>query len=186
VPMLSATLYSAISAAMTSALKYPGIKVDLSSMSAPATESNDWAAGVLRFTVISAKELPNVDMFSGASDPYVRTLMGVTGAEKEVARTRIIKDNNNPLWNETYYALIPISILNAEGVSTGADNVRWEVMDWNDKSAHKVIGITKKMRLAEFMRSGKNGSLPEDRKKEMAASWGTPDDLSPVWVLTFC
>lgn len=72
-------------------------------------------------------------------------------------------------------------MLSADGISTGADNVRFEVMDWNDKTGHTFIGITKKMRIAEFIRSGDQGSLPEDRKKEIHASWGAPDKLSPVW-----
>ncbi|KAI9029290.1 hypothetical protein DFJ74DRAFT_479625 [Hyaloraphidium curvatum] len=181
VPLLSGAIQNAIKGTLESMLKYPGYKVDLTGLAAPPTDAAEWAAGVLRMTIISARNLPNVDMFSGASDPYCKILMGVTGAEKVLGQTRIIKDNANPLWNESTYALVPNSVLSAEGISTGADNIRFEVMDWNDKSAHEFIGITKKMRIAEFIRSGKAGSLPEDRKKEMAASWGTPDSLSPVW-----
>lgn len=92
VGMLSGAIYGAVNAATRGALTYPGVKVDLTSMMAPPTDSAEWAAGVLRYTMISAKELPNVDMFSGHSDPYARALLGVTGAEKELSRTRVIKD----------------------------------------------------------------------------------------------
>lgn len=92
VPGLNSIIDSAIRDGVKGALQYPGIKQDLSAMAAPPAESGEWAAGVLRFTVISAKDLPNMDTFSGASDPYAKALMGLTGAERELARTRVIKD----------------------------------------------------------------------------------------------
>ena len=52
--------------------------------------------GTVSFTLISAKSLINVDMFS-VSDPYVVLTLG-----SSVIRSRCIDNNLNPVWNETY------------------------------------------------------------------------------------
>jgi len=88
----------------------------------------------------------------------------------------------NPVYNETKFVMVPASVLTAEGISTGADNLMFEVSDWNERSAAIYLGQTKKLRIAEFIRSGKDGNLPAERKKEMFQSWGGIDDDSPTWV----
>ncbi len=85
------------------------------------------------------------------------------------------------MFNETKFVMVPASVLTAEGISTGADNLMFEASDWNERSSQVFLGQTKKMRIAEFIRSGKDGNLPAERKKEMFDSWGGLDDDSPTW-----
>jgi len=53
--------------------------------------------GVLHVHVIEAKDLLAVDS-SGTSDPYVKLLKG----KKEFGKTKVIKKNLNPTWNENF------------------------------------------------------------------------------------
>mmetsp|Transcript_28884 Transcript_28884/g.39976 ORF Transcript_28884/g.39976 Transcript_28884/m.39976 type:complete len:152 (+) Transcript_28884:389-844(+) len=59
--------------------------------------------GRIRVTVIQADNLANTDiglglkLLGGKSDPYAVISLD----EKEMARTKVIKDNLNPRWNET-------------------------------------------------------------------------------------
>ncbi|KAK9070167.1 hypothetical protein SSX86_010567 [Deinandra increscens subsp. villosa] len=54
--------------------------------------------GVLSVTVMSAHDLPVVDLF-GKSDPYVVLLMKKTGQK---LKTRVINNTLNPVWNQTF------------------------------------------------------------------------------------
>ncbi|XP_062024206.1 synaptotagmin-4-like [Rosa rugosa] len=54
--------------------------------------------GVLSVTVISAEDLPKVD-FMGKADPYVVLVMKKSEAKQ---KTRVITNNLNPVWNQTF------------------------------------------------------------------------------------
>lgn len=54
--------------------------------------------GVLSVTVISAEDLPVVDLM-GKADPYVVLIM--KKSETKV-KTRVLNDNLNPIWNQTF------------------------------------------------------------------------------------
>ncbi|KAM5564450.1 synaptotagmin-4 [Rosa sericea] len=54
--------------------------------------------GVLSVTVISAEDLPIVD-FMGKADPYVVLVMKKSEAKQ---KTRVITNNLNPVWNQTF------------------------------------------------------------------------------------
>ncbi|KAM2222881.1 hypothetical protein ACFXTI_016975 [Malus domestica] len=54
--------------------------------------------GVLSVTVISAEDLPVVD-FMGKADPFVVLIMKKSEAK---AKTRVITNNLNPVWNQTF------------------------------------------------------------------------------------
>ncbi|XP_050126136.1 synaptotagmin-5-like [Malus sylvestris] len=74
---------------------------------ANATESEKEAAqkrreviirGVLTITIISAEDLPPVDLM-GKADPYVVLTLKKSGAKN---KTRVVNDNLNPVWNQTF------------------------------------------------------------------------------------
>ncbi|KAI3687122.1 hypothetical protein L1987_80813 [Smallanthus sonchifolius] len=54
--------------------------------------------GVLSVTVVSAQDLPAVDLM-GKSDPYVVLLMKKT---EQKLKTRVINNTLNPVWNQTF------------------------------------------------------------------------------------
>ncbi|OWM71780.1 synaptotagmin-5-like isoform X1 [Punica granatum] len=54
--------------------------------------------GVLSVTVISAEELPVVDVM-GKADPYVVVTMKKSGMKN---KTRVVNDSLNPVWNQTF------------------------------------------------------------------------------------
>ncbi|XP_038699045.1 synaptotagmin-5 [Tripterygium wilfordii] len=54
--------------------------------------------GVLSITVISAEDLPVVDLM-GKADPYVIVTMKKSEARK---KTRVVNDSLNPVWNQTF------------------------------------------------------------------------------------
>lgn len=54
--------------------------------------------GVLTVTVISAEDLPAVDLM-GKSDPYVVLTMRKTETKN---KTRVVNDSLNPVWNQTF------------------------------------------------------------------------------------
>ncbi|KAI8875371.1 hypothetical protein K501DRAFT_202772 [Backusella circina FSU 941] len=84
--------------------------------------------GVIRFTFWGAKNLRNVENITGGkSDPYVRVLSG----HQIRGRTEVIDNDLSPEWGETMY--IPVHSLK--------ENFVLEVMDWNEKSKDKSLGI---------------------------------------------
>ncbi|PON89873.1 Synaptotagmin-like mitochondrial-lipid-binding domain containing protein [Trema orientale] len=54
--------------------------------------------GVLSVTVISAEDLPIVDLL-GKADPYVVLIMKKSETK---AKTRVLNENLNPIWNQTF------------------------------------------------------------------------------------
>ncbi|XP_043697596.1 synaptotagmin-5-like [Telopea speciosissima] len=54
--------------------------------------------GVFSVTVISAEDLPIVDLM-GKADPYVVLYMKKTGNKN---KTRVVNDSLNPVWNQTF------------------------------------------------------------------------------------
>ncbi|XP_065849663.1 synaptotagmin-5-like [Euphorbia lathyris] len=54
--------------------------------------------GVLSVTVISAEDLPSVDLM-GKSDPFVILIMKKAGTRNQ---TRVVNDSLNPVWNQTF------------------------------------------------------------------------------------
>ncbi|KAJ4845054.1 Synaptotagmin-5 [Turnera subulata] len=54
--------------------------------------------GVLSVTVLSAEDLPVVDVM-GKADPYVVLTMKKTGIKN---KTRVVNDSLNPVWNQTF------------------------------------------------------------------------------------
>ena len=87
----------------------------------------DQAIGVLAITLHGAQGLKNTDSFSGSPDPYV--VVSLNG-RVALGKTKIIKENANPRWNETKYVII----------TSFKDNLTLQVFDFNDYRKDKELG----------------------------------------------
>ncbi|KAJ1979531.1 Tricalbin-2, partial [Dimargaris verticillata] len=85
------------------------------------------AIGVVKLNLIEAKGLRNVERI-GESDPYVKVLIH----NRLQGRTRVIDNNLNPSWNETF--VIPVHRVN--------ETVVLECMDFNKVEKDKTLGET--------------------------------------------
>ncbi|ORX79169.1 hypothetical protein K493DRAFT_321089 [Basidiobolus meristosporus CBS 931.73] len=83
--------------------------------------------GAVRLELISAKKLKNTDLI-GKADPYVI----VSVANKQKARTEVIEDNLNPIWNETHFI----------GVRNPRETFVLEVYNWDNYSKDTLMGST--------------------------------------------
>ncbi|KAG1252921.1 hypothetical protein G6F68_011566 [Rhizopus microsporus] len=85
--------------------------------------------GVVRVFVEGASDLKNVEaMTGGKSDPYVRIMSGVQNR----GQTDHVDDNLFPVWKQALY--VPIH--------SKLEDLVIEVMDYNDNSKDKSLGIT--------------------------------------------
>lgn len=87
----------------------------------------DAAIGVLVVTIHNAHGLKNPDKFSGTPDPY--TVFSINN-RIEVGRTKIVKENTNPRWNETKYIII----------SNFNDALTLGLFDFNEIRKDKELG----------------------------------------------
>lgn len=87
----------------------------------------DQAIGVLAVTLHGAQGLKNPDKFAGTPDPYT-VLSFNNGAA--LAQTKIIKENANPKWNETKYAI----------VTSFNDVLSLQIFDYNEYRKDKELG----------------------------------------------
>lgn len=98
--------------------------------------------GVVRINMISANDLKNVEaMTGGKSDPYVRVMSGVQNR----GQTERVDDNLDPVWNQVLY--VP--------VHSKREDLILEVMDYNDNTKDKSLGITDLL-LKDIMKESKN------------------------------
>ena len=87
----------------------------------------DQAIGVLAITLHGAQGLKNPDKFAGTPDPYAVVSFN-SGAP--LAQTKIIKENANPKWNETKYAI----------VTSFNDVLTLQLFDYNEYRKDKELG----------------------------------------------
>lgn len=97
--------------------------------------------GVVRVDFKSAKDLKNVEALTGGkSDPYVRIMSGA----QVRGQTERVDDNLDPVWNQILY--VP--------VHSKRDDLVLEVMDYNDVTKDKSLGITDLL-LKDLMKENK-------------------------------
>lgn len=89
----------------------------------------DQAIGVVAVTVHRAQGLKNTDKFSGTPDPYVAISLN---RREVLAQTKIIKENANPIWNETKYIII----------TSMHDDLTLQVYDYNEIRKDKELGVS--------------------------------------------
>ncbi|KAJ9702612.1 hypothetical protein PVL29_004380 [Vitis rotundifolia] len=80
------------------ALKVDGTDADEIKKSHSLKKRDIIVRGVLSVTVISAENLPAVDLM-GKADPYVELIMKKSDTKH---RTRVVNDSLNPIWNQTF------------------------------------------------------------------------------------
>ncbi|KAJ1914688.1 Tricalbin-2 [Tieghemiomyces parasiticus] len=83
--------------------------------------------GVVKLNLLEARGLRNVEQI-GKSDPYVKVLVHT----KQQARTRIIENDLDPVWHETF--VIPVHRIN--------ETVVLECMDYNKVEKDRTLGET--------------------------------------------
>lgn len=88
----------------------------------------DQAIGVVAVTLHRAQGLKNTDKFSGTPDPYVACSLNM---REILAQTKIIKENANPVWNETKYII----------VTSLQDSLTLQTFDYNDIRKDKELGV---------------------------------------------
>jgi Ca2+-dependent lipid-binding protein len=87
----------------------------------------DQAIGVLQIQFHGAQGLKNPDPLAGTPDPYASVLID---NRNELARTKIVKENANPRWNESVNIII----------SSLKDTLNIKVFDFNDFRKDKELG----------------------------------------------
>ena len=75
--------------------------LDLDAIMNGAVSTTESATAILCIKIYEAKELKNVEVLRN-SDPYTEIRVG----GRPAAKTRVIDNNLNPYWNETFYVLI--------------------------------------------------------------------------------
>ena len=88
----------------------------------------DQAIGVLAVTIHGAQGLKNTDKLAGTPDPYVVVSLNSRDA---LGRTKTVKENANPRWNETVHIII----------TTLTDSLTLQVYDWNEYRKDKELGV---------------------------------------------
>ncbi len=108
----------------------------------------DSAIGVAVVTLYTARGLRNPDNFAGTPDPYV---IFSFNSRSELARTKTMKQNANPRWNETKFLLL----------TTLNEPLTMEVYDFNDYRKDKRLGTaTFDMKKLEELAQQENLTLP--------------------------
>ena len=88
----------------------------------------DQAIGILAVTLHGAQGLRNPDKLAGNVDPYVTVSLNST---QVLGKTKIVKENPNPRWNETVYVI----------VTSLADTLTLQIFDFNEYRKDKELGI---------------------------------------------
>ena len=87
----------------------------------------DQAIGVLAVTIHGAHGLKNPDKLAGSPDPYTIVSLNSRNA---LGKTKIIKQNANPRWNETVHVII----------TSLTDTLTLQVFDYNEYRKDKELG----------------------------------------------
>jgi Ca2+-dependent lipid-binding protein len=87
----------------------------------------DQAIGVVAVTIYGAQGLKNHDKLAGDPDPYAVVSLNARDA---LAKTKIIKENANPKWNETKYII----------VTSLKDSLTLQIFDYNEYRKDKELG----------------------------------------------
>ncbi|KAL8834449.1 MAG: hypothetical protein Q9170_003745 [Blastenia crenularia] len=87
----------------------------------------DQAIGVLAVTIHGAHGLKNPDKLAGTPDPYA--VVSLNGRDA-LGKTKTIKENANPRWNETIYVII----------TSLKDSLTLQLYDWNEYRKDKELG----------------------------------------------
>ncbi|TPX65676.1 hypothetical protein SpCBS45565_g05016 [Spizellomyces sp. 'palustris'] len=158
------------------------ITIDLEQLLGGTSEA-DKPIGVLRVSLYEAKGLKNMEL-AGKSDPYALLFVG----GKQVARTKTIDNTLDPVWDETFHIVITKADLTQ--TSSNSDEVKIEVLDWNNLQKDKSMGITPSLRLARWVKLLEDDTeqdpdgLSRDERDRLLHEWGSPfgdDSVGDIW-----
>ncbi|KAI9105980.1 C2 domain-containing protein, partial [Phlyctochytrium arcticum] len=147
----------------------------------------DKPVGVLRVSLYEAKGLRNMEL-AGKSDPYARIMIG----GKIVSRSKHVSNSLNPVWDETFFIIITKSIL--AQIEEQSDELKVEVLDWNNLQKDKFMGATQSLHLSRWVKllqdEAEDGSenMSAEERNTLVHDWGSPfpdDSGSDVWKRLF-
>ncbi|KAH8596230.1 hypothetical protein B0O99DRAFT_661354 [Bisporella sp. PMI_857] len=173
VPLISSFVQSSIDAALAEYVAPKSLTLDLKDVLVGDDFKKDTVAcGVIRIFIRSAKDFKEGDgrigPLSGSSDSYVTCSWGKFG--KTVSSTRIIEDEQIPVWNEWAYIPVTPEELNAE------EKLRVQLWDSDKHTADDDLGRVE-VDLKELMNSPATKNRMAEREDRFKGQ--DPDENMP-------
>lgn len=173
VPLLSSFVQSSIDAALAEYVAPKSLTLNLKDMLVGDDFKKDTSArGVIMVHIKYAKDFKNGDAgigpIQGSSDSYVTVAWGKFG--KPMASTRIIVDEQYPVWNEWAFVLVTAEEINAD------ETLRLQLWDSDKYTADDDLGRVE-LTLKELMHDHKTKNRMHDREDELRAE--DPDERMP-------
>ncbi|KAH8903410.1 hypothetical protein BR93DRAFT_862105, partial [Coniochaeta sp. PMI_546] len=173
VPLLSSFVQSSIDAALAEYVAPKSLTLNLKDMLVGDDFKKDTSArGVIMVHIKYAKDFKDGDggvgPMQGSSDSYVTVAWGKFG--KPLASTRIIVDEQHPVWNEWAFILVTAEEINAD------ETLRLQLWDSDKYTADDDLGRVE-LTLKEIMHSSKTKNKMHDREDEFRAE--DPDEKMP-------
>lgn len=117
--------------------------------------------------------------------------MSAHGCAIRYSLTTFLPCSLDPVWDESSYIVITKSTLTQ--LESNSDELKIEVMDWNNLSKDKSMGVTPSLRLSRYIKilddatakvEGKEiEPLPLEERDRMLHEWGSPfgEESSDIW-----
>lgn len=173
VPLISSFVQSAIDAALAEYVAPKSLTLSLKDMIVGDDFKKDTSArGVVMVHIKYARDFKEGDggigPMQGSSDGYVTVAWGKFG--KPLASTRIIVDEQHPVWNEWAFILVTSEEINAD------ETIRVQLWDSDKYTADDDLGRVE-LRLKELMHGSETKNKMQDREDELTAE--DPDERMP-------
>ncbi|KAK3489587.1 uncharacterized protein B0T23DRAFT_363206 [Neurospora hispaniola] len=173
IPLISSFVQSAVDAALAEYVAPKSLTLDIKDMLVGDDFKKDTIArGVVAVYIKKARGFKYGDggfgPIEGSSDPYVTVSWGKVG--KPMFSTRIIIDEQEPVWNEWAYILVSPDEINAQ------ENLRIQIWDSDKHTADDDLGRVE-VSLKELMHSEETKNKMHDREDRLMAS--DPDETMP-------
>ncbi|KAJ4400346.1 hypothetical protein N0V85_005780, partial [Neurospora sp. IMI 360204] len=173
IPLISSFVQSAVDAALAEYVAPKSLTLDLKDMLVGDDFKKDTITrGVVAVYIKKARGFKCGDggfgPIEGSSDSYVTVSWGKVG--KPMFSTRIIIDEQEPVWNEWAYILVSPDELNAQ------ENLRIQIWDSDKHTADDDLGRVE-VSLKELMHSEETKNKMHDREDRLMAA--DPDETMP-------
>lgn len=173
IPLISSFVQSAVDAALAEYVAPKSLTLDLKDMLVGDDFKKDTITrGVVAVYIKRATGFKCGDggfgPIEGSSDSYVTVSWGKVG--KPIFSTRIIVDEQEPVWNEWAYILVSPDELNAQ------ENLRIQIWDSDKHTADDDLGRVE-VSLKELMHSEETKNKMHSREDRLMAS--DPDETMP-------
>jgi hypothetical protein len=160
VPLISSFVQTSIDAALADYVAPKSLTLDLKDMLVGDDFKKDTIArGVIVIFIHQAKDFKEGDggigPMKGSSDSYITCSWGKFG--KTVSSTRVIEDDQNPIWDEWAYMLVTPEELNAE------EKLQLQLWDSDKYTADDDLGRVE-VELKELMHSSRTKNTMSDRE----------------------